>query len=625
MQQPTRAAVESVKRRPEAEVLIIGGGINGIATLRELALQGIDVLLVERADFVSGASAASSHMVHGGIRYLENGELRLVREAVRERDRLLAAAPHLVTPLVTTIPIFSTLSGLISAPFRLLVTHGRGRPRERGALLIAIGLVLYETFSRGASRLPRHRFRGRRRSLRRFPQLAPSVRYTATYFDAAMRSPERLALDVLADGLTAGTPIPGAAEREPGGGGQQPGRAAPHPGGEASTARAVNYLSAVGLSDGAVRVRDELTGEEFSVRAGLVLNTTGPWTDLTNAALGVPSRYLGGTKGSHIVLDHPELRRAIHGTELFFEHSDGRIVLIFPLGDRVLVGTTDMDADPAEPPVCSDDEVEYFFDLVRHIFPRIRVDRSHIVFTFSGIRPLPKHEDTAPGFVSRDYRLEHERRGAGPGAVHIVSLVGGKWTTFRGLAERLGDEALRLLGRPRRAHTRTTPIGGGAGFPQDPAARQIWAARHGAGHEPALVEALLTRYGSRAAELLAELPAAPTRLATAPEYFAEELAILAREHVVHLDDLLLRRTTLAVRGGLRRETLVELAAAIAPALGWDSERQAAEVDRTELLLRERHRVLLGTPGLAPSSPASVTAPRPRESDPATPSENADGA
>ncbi len=555
-------------------MLIIGGGINGIATFRELALQGVDVALVDRDDFVSGASSASSHMVHGGIRYLENGEFRLVQEAVQERNRLIRNAPHYVVPLRTTIPIFKTFSGVLTAPFRLLVSHGRGKPRERGALLIKVGLVLYDTFSRGGGRVPRHRFHGRRRSLRALPRLNPAIKYTATYYDAAMHDPERLALDVLSDGVAAGA----SAER--------------------TTARAANYVSAVGFTDGAVTLRDEETGDEFGFSARLVINTSGPWTDLTNRTLGAPTRYLGGTKGSHIVLDHPELLAATAGREMFFEHSDGRIVLIYPLKDRVMVGTTDIDADPSVPSVCTDDEVEYFFDLIPQVFPSISVDRSQIVYTFSGIRPLPKHDDTVPGFVSRDYRIEPGRVDGVP----TLSLVGGKWTTFRALAEHLGDTALGVLGAERIVSTRTTVIGGGAGFPRDRASRRIWISRNGGGQDPALVSRLLDRYGTKAAEVIAALPAQPTELVAAPGYLVEELAALAElEDVRHLDDLILRRTSIAFVGGLTRVALVEIAAAIAPVLGWDDDAQRAEVERMTKILRHAHRVELGTAGLAPIS------------------------
>ncbi|QYM75047.1 glycerol-3-phosphate dehydrogenase/oxidase [Leucobacter luti] len=555
----TRSSVQQLRDRPHADVLIIGGGINGIATFRDLALQGVDVALVERGDFVSGASSASSHMIHGGIRYLENGEFRLVKESVTERNRLLRAAPHYVKPLETTIPIYSTFSGILSAPFRLLVTHGRGKARERGAALIKMGLMMYDTFSRDGGQVPRHRFLGRKRSMAELPHMNPSLSYTATYFDASMHDPERLALDVLHDGEVAG----------------------------GDRARAANYMPAVNFTDGGVRLRDEDTGEEFDFTARVIVNTSGPWTDLTNAALGTPTEYMGGTKGSHIVLDNPELLAATGGREIFFEHSDGRIVLIYPLKDRVLVGTTDIDADPREAPVCTSEEVDYFFDLVAHVFPTITVDRSQIVYTFSGIRPLPRHDDTTPGFVSRDYRIV----ASSVEGVPLLSLVGGKWTTFRALAEHLSNEVLELLGASRTQSTETLSIGGGTGFPRSAAERTTWLTTHSDGRESDRVAQLLSRYGTRAEELLRAEPETAHALPSLPGYTAEELAHLAStEQVVHLDDLLLRRTSLAFVGGLTVEKLQAAAEAIAPALGWGADRVAIEVARMVDLLRESHRI-----------------------------------
>ncbi len=555
----TRPAVRSLRDRPHAEVLIIGGGINGIATFRELALQGVDVALVERGDFVSGASSASSHMVHGGVRYLENGEFRLVQEAVAERNRLLRTAPHYVRPLETTIPIFSTFSGILSAPFRLLVTHGRGKARERGAALIKIGLTLYDTFSRDGGQVPRHKFRGRRRSLSELPRLNNDVKYTATYYDASMHDPERLALDVLHDGIVAG----------------------------GDRARAANYLPAVGFENGAVQLRDETTGDVFDVTAKVILNTSGPWTDLTNEALGRGTRFMGGTKGSHIVLDHPELLAATGGREIFFEHSDGRIVLIYPLKDRVLVGTTDIDADPSAPTSCTSEEVDYFIDLVGHVFPDISVDRSQIVYTFSGIRPLPRHDDTAPGFVSRDYRIEPSEHAGVP----LLSLVGGKWTTFRALAAHLANDTLELLGKTRSVGTETLAIGGGKDFPKGRAARTRWVAERADGNDRSRVEVLLDRYGTRADEVLAATPEHDETIALLPGYTAAELAHLAAsEQVVHLDDLLLRRTSIAFLGGLTLERVRAAAEAIAPVLNWDGARVDEEIRRMTQLLRTAHRI-----------------------------------
>jgi glycerol-3-phosphate dehydrogenase len=562
-----RADVQALRDAENLDVLIIGGGINGLATLRDLALQGVRVALVERGDFVSGASSASSHMVHGGIRYLENGEFRLVKEAVTERNDLLKTAPHYVKPLETTIPIYKTFSGILSAPFRLLVTHGRGKPNERGALLIKVGLIMYDTFSRDGGSVPRHKFLGKKKSLAELPQLNSDLAYTATYFDASMHDPERIALDVLRDGIEAG-------------GGRT---------------QAVNYVSAVGADANGVRVRDEVSGEEFSVTAKVVLNTAGPWTDLANAAMGLKTQFMGGTKGSHIVLDNPELLAATGGREIFFEHSDGRIVLIYPLKGRVLVGTTDIDADPSKPVVCTDDEIAYFFDLIGHVFPNVEVERSQIVYTFSGIRPLPRHDDTAPGFVSRDYRIVEDEIAGVP----ALSLVGGKWTTFRALAEHMSMKTLQKLRRPHRVSTQGLPIGGGAGFPATPEQRRRWVSARTNAHSADLVETMLERYGTRADAILAVLPSEPTPVPDAPGYYREELTWIAEnEQVVHLIDVLLRRTHLAFVGGMTDRTLHEVAETIAAPLGWDADRVDEEVSRTTEILRSAHRVDLAQAGVA---------------------------
>ncbi|HJL70191.1 MAG TPA: FAD-dependent oxidoreductase, partial [Anaerolineales bacterium] len=181
---------ESMLQDPVVSVLIIGGGINGAGVFRDLALQGVDVLLVDKGDFCSGASAATSHMAHGGVRYLENGEFRLVREAVRERNRLIRNAPHYVRPLPTTMPFFKWFSGLFNAPLKFL--GWLHEPGERGAVVTKIGLWLYDAYTRTQGTVPRHRFAARRKSLAQFPQLNPRVLGTATYFDGAILVPERL-------------------------------------------------------------------------------------------------------------------------------------------------------------------------------------------------------------------------------------------------------------------------------------------------------------------------------------------------------------------------------------------------------------------------------------------------
>jgi glycerol-3-phosphate dehydrogenase len=547
-QSELRPDVAGLVANPRAQVLVIGGGINGIATFRDLALQGVDVILVERSDYCSGASAASSHMIHGGVRYLENGEFRLVRESVQERNRLLRLAPHYVKPLPTTIPIFSTFSGIVSAPLRFL-THKQGKPKERGALLIKLGLLGYDSFSRDGGSVPRHQFAGRKKSLAKLPQLRPDVKYTATYFDAAVENPERLALDLVEDARATG-----------------------------AHARSANYVEAIGVEGDEVLLRDTVSGRQFSIAADAVVNTTGPWTDLTNQALGMPSTFMGGTKGSHIVLDNPALYEACAGGEVFFENNDGRIVLIYPLNGRVLVGTTDLEADITAPAVCTEEEVDYFFKLVSHVFPRIPVDRSQIVYRYSGIRPLPKHDDTAPGFVSRDYRIEPSRLG-GSTKVPMLSLVGGKWTTFRALSEHLTNETLELLGASRKVGTEKLAIGGGVGFPTTPQAADAWVSSHASGLGAERARVLLARYGTKADRVIdAERQSSDDHeLSSVAGFTTAEIAYLVEnEFVVHLTDLVLRRTILAFVGDLDQAAFDELSSAVADALGWSAEQLASE-------------------------------------------------
>ncbi|GAB3631438.1 glycerol-3-phosphate dehydrogenase/oxidase [Microbacterium shaanxiense] len=550
---------ENVRRARESgrtSVVIIGAGINGISTFRDLAMQGVDVLLVERADFASGATAASSHMIHGGIRYLENGEFRLVKESVQERNGLLKIAPHYVKPLETTIPIYSTFSGVFAAPLRFL-THKQGKPQERGAFLIKIGLTLYDTFSRDGGSVPRHRFLGRKKSLAQLPKLDPKIKYTATYYDASVHDPERLALDVLRDGESA------------------------HAG-----AHALNYVEAVGMDDDGVRLRDRETGAEFHIDADVVVNASGPWTDLTNEALGTDTAFMGGTKGSHIVLDHPELLDATGGREIFFEHSDGRIVLIYPLKGRVLVGTTDLEADPHEPARCTEEEVEYFFDLIGHVFPTITVDRAQIVYRYSGIRPLPHHDDTAPGFVSRDYRIERRKDADAPA---VFSLVGGKWTTFRALGENLADHVLEELGRQRVASTVGVRIGGGNGYPRTPRRRMEWLGQNVGDTERG--RTLFVRYGTRAADVAAFIADGHDAPVVGDALSTRELEwMVEREQVCHVADVIFRRTSLAFTGDADAPAVRAIAEALAPLLDWDAARIGTEIADTSAQLRDAHGV-----------------------------------
>lgn len=555
----------ALKNKPEVSVLIVGGGINGIGAFRDLALNGVDVLLVEKGDFCSGVSSASSHMAHGGIRYLENGEFRLVREAVQERNRMIENAPHVVKPLPTTIPIFSRFSGMLNAPlkfFRLL-----NKPSERGSLIIKLGLLLYDAYTGKQRTVPRHQFFSREASLERWKHLNPDIVNTAVYYDGAILQPERLALDLILDAEA-----------------------------ENPNARAINYVSMIGGSEDTILLRDELTDETYDICPKLVINAAGPWIDFTNKKLGLSTRFIGGTKGSHIVVRHDELRRTIGEHEFFFENEDGRIVLLFPLYDCVLIGTSDIPVDHPDEAICTEEEIDYFLSLTRRIFPRLTLTRDDIVFQFSGVRPLPHSSAKTAAQISRDHSIEVLSGDWTNLRFPIYSLVGGKWTSFRAFAEQVTDKALAQLGLSRQKSTRDLPIGGGHGYPRDPAEmeRQIESLSAWTGVTRERLKKLFERYGTRA-ETIATYMNGGTDfiLRSLSDYSLREIIFLAHhEKICHLDDFLLRRSMLAMLGRVNSEMIEELARAVGNALGWDEAQKAAEVARAFLILRERHGVRL---------------------------------
>ena len=541
-----------VRERPDVSVLIAGGGINGVGLLRELALQGVDALLVDKSDFCAGASGAMTRVIHGGLRYLENGEFRLVRESLRERNRLLRNAPHYVKPLPTTIPIFSWTAGVVPAIKNFL--GWPAKPGSRGALLIETGLTLYDLLAGRASPLPKHRFHSRRASLALRPALNPGVVCAATYYDAKITFPERLCLELVQDAEAA---FP--------------------------ETRALNYVRIQGAAGSKVMLRDEVSGETFEVRPRIVVNATGAWIDGTNRGLGRESLFIGGTKGSHIVLDHPGLAAATRDEMFYFVNRDGRICIFYAVGGKIIAGATDLPTTDPEA-VCDEAETDYILEAMRLAFPSIRVDRSHIVFRFCGVRPLPRSNALTPGQISRDHSFPVLAPGNGV-YFPIYSLVGGKWTTFRALAEQVADEILRVLKRPRIRNSADLPIGGGKGYPGLPVDTGLPVER---------LAALLERYGSGAAKVavfLQEEEDAP--LSHHGGYSRREIEFIARnERVVHLDDLILRRTLMGMLGEVSLPLLEELARIVSPALEWSRQTAGAEVSRTVELLGRVHGVML---------------------------------
>lgn len=547
--------------KKEVDVLIVGAGINGIGTFRDLALNQVDVLLIDRGDYCSGASATSSHMAHGGIRYLENGEFRLVHEAVQERNRMIMNAPHLVKPLPTTIPIFKFWSGLLNAPLKFL--NLLDRPSERGAFVIKFGLMMYDSYTRKQKTVPTHQFHNRRRSLELFPKMNPEIMYTATYFDGSIESPERYSVELAMDGEA-----------------------------EGNHARTLTYCSLVGFKGGAVVLKDEITGKELTVKAKIIINAAGPWIDPVNKALGIEEKYVGGTKGSHLIIDNPEMRKAVNDNEVFFENKDGRIVLIFPFFDKLIIGTTDLPIDDPDSARCTPEEEGYFFDMVKRVFPSIKLDRKQVVFRFSGVRPLEYQKAKTTGQITRDHSVKIDEVDGIP----LWSLVGGKWTSYRAFSEQVADKAMEHLGKKRKKSTASLGIGGGKDYPatdkEKNEAIEYVAAKTGV--SKAIAGELFSRYGTRSilvARKISENGNHP--LASLPNWQVGEVEYLIEaEKAVHIDDVLVRRSTLAWLGNCSRKTVEEMADIFAKTCKWNPARKKEEIAHTLAILLDLHGVEL---------------------------------
>ena len=563
-----KTTLDAIRQKGRVSVLIVGAGINGAGLFRDLAAQGVDVLLVDKGDFCCGASAAPSRMIHGGLRYLEFGEFRLVRESVTERNLLLKNAGHYVNPLPTTIPIFSWFSGAMSSMlrfFRLSV----GRPAHRGAAMVKAGLTFYDIYTRKTSSMPKHTFTSRAKSLAERPLLNPGLINTATYYDAWISYPERLCLELLMDGEES------------------------HEG-----ATAVNYVSLDGHSGDAVSLKDELSGETFDVKPDVLINATGAWIDFANQRLGKETKLIGGTKGAHLVIDNDEVMNTLRGHMIYFETDDGRVAVVLPWMGKVLAGSTDIRVDDPDKVRCEDDEIDYILESMHQVFPTIKVDRSQIVSVFSGVRPLRHSDASATVQVSRDHLCDViEPDGL---SFPVYSLVGGKWTTFRAFAQQVTDRLMEHFNRARRTGTEEMAIGGGKDFPKEVDARAKWiaAANEKTGLSEERLEVLLDRYGTRAEQVAAFCTEQPDRpLEHHATYTAREIEfIVVREGVMHLDDLLLRRTAIALLGELSGELLAELVAIVGPLLQWSDEEAKKEVERTIDVLDDRHNVEVTYPG-----------------------------
>ncbi len=543
-----KTVIESLKKNPEIDVLVVGGGINGAGVFRDLALNGVNTLLIDRGDFCSGTSAASSHMAHGGIRYLENGEFGLVREAVAERNRMIENAPHLVQPLPTVIPIFKIFSGLLNAPLKFV--NLLDRPSERGALVIKIGLIFYDSFTRKQKTVPTHKFFNKSEALTRYPYLNEKIKYAALYFDGELLSPERMTVEIILDGDD-----------------------------EGDHAKALNYASFDRVENGKVIIKDEETGQLITVKPKVIINAAGPWIDYVNQDAGIDSKYIGGTKGSHLVIKNEELRKAVGESEFFFENKDGRIVLCLPFHDKVIVGTSDLPIEDPDDAYCTPEEEEYFIELVSRVFPTIKITRDQIVFRFSGVRPLEYQEAKTTGQITRDHSIKEDTIQGMP----LMSLVGGKWTSFRAFSEQVATKTIKTLGKTRIKSTESLPIRGGENLPLTRDAKDAYIRNlvNNFNLPEDYAKELLKRYGTYS-EKIAEFirNTQGKALTSITNWNSGELVyILQNEKPLHLDDLFIRRSTIAWLGNATPEVIEEFAEIMANEYGWSAEKKIAEIDR----------------------------------------------
>jgi glycerol-3-phosphate dehydrogenase len=542
----------SVPLKSHYSVLIIGAGINGCGTFRDLCLQGVDCLLIDRGDVCSGASSAPSRLIHGGIKYLETNEFRLVKESAMERNRLLRNAPHYVKAMEVVFPAKSWFAGLQDAILGYLGFNAR--IKERGALLIEIGLRIYDFYSRKVQALPDHRFYNKSALRKDFPAITKDAVAAGLYHEGRVTHAERLGLEVVLDGLAV---QPESALR--------------------------TYTQVLGKpKNGKFILQDAITAETQEVTADVVLNAGGAWIDKINDELGIASQYMGGSRGAHLIVKHHGLMQALQGRMMYFGCKDGRFNLIYPFFGNALVGSTDIAQKDPDLAHCSSEETDYLLSVVSEIFPDIKLTREDVILTYSGVRPLPRANGKNIGDVSRDHSIGRE---ALPGTeVPVLSLIGGKWTTFRAFSEQTCDAVLSLLGKPRTVSTVELAIGGGRDFPKDEKSRASFIANIGASGE-----ILLERYGTKALDVQRYMAATQNQpLASLPNYFSGEIAYLCKhENIRHLADLLLRRTAITMEGLLSTAVIVETANIAATVLDWDKKRTATEIEHATAELARR--------------------------------------
>lgn len=510
---------------PDFDLVVIGGGINGAAIARDAATRGLATCLLEQGDLGTGTTRWSSRLIHGGLRYLEFGELGLVHESLTERETLLRNAAHLVRPLPLLIPVYDG--------------------SRRALATVDFGLWVYDLLSMGRS-VPGHRRLPVDEALAAMPALNRfGLTGAATYYDAQVTYAERLVVENALAARLAGA--------------------------EVRTRVAVERLLVAAGTVRGVGVRDVLTGDTGTITARAVVNAAGPWVDRVLTGLGRPlPRYLGATKGTHAVVDRfPGLGEGAVYAEA---RADGRPFFIIPWNGLVLVGTTDdrYDGDPgAVRP--TEAELAYLLDEARHIFPGPWFDRERVRYAYAGLRPLPRQGLKETAGITRRHLVRRHSSARG-----LLSVIGGKLTTHRSLAEEVVDQVSARLdaGGPCTTAAEVLPGGGAA---RDAVLAELAA-------YPAVPEAsrghLHDVYGKRAAEVAAltrEDPALGQPICAFSGAIGAEVLFAARVEMARtMGDILLRRCMAGLAPDLGRGALPRALDVAARHLGWDAARRAAE-------------------------------------------------
>jgi len=501
------------------DVLIIGGGINGAGLARDLALRGLSVLLAEKGDFASGTSSASTKLVHGGLRYLENFDFALVFEACRERAVLRKIAPHLVEPQPFFIPVY--------------------KDDPRPLWMVRAGLLLYDLLAmfRNAGR---HRILSAAQALLRAPVLQPEgLTGVARYWDCRMDD-ARLCLENVIAAREAGAVVENYLELE-----------------------ALNYRQGQ-IAGG--RLRDLESGRTVEVAARCVVNATGPWLDRVRALDGAREGLLRPTRGTHILV--PRIGRCDEALYLT-AGSDERMFFVIPWGELSLVGTTDVDfADEPDRVAPTEEDIAYLLAECRRHLRDVTLTRDQVVAAFAGLRPLIAEEAASASKVSREHRVVVSPSG-------LISIGGGKYTTYRAVAEELAELVTKRLGSESRpCLTARLPLPGAEGAGKGFGHHRHWKMiRARDGLTPGQLEQLAGVYGTRVSRLLALLDGDPELAAPVCKGSAL-LRVQVVYGVVHElartpEDILRRRTSLALQAGQGLEELKSVSEQVARLLRAD--------------------------------------------------------